>query len=97
MSSLFGIGDPNIVLNPVDQNNPLTAAGYGWYCRLPTVLSPLPFDAFMNWGEGVPSYSPQILVAQLPKDGESLYGSLPNGLCGICRGRCCRYAAARDT
>jgi|GEM_PF-4009747 len=69
-ASLFGIGDPNIVLSPVDQNNPLVAAGYGWYCQIGNGAVTTPFDAFMNWGQGVPSYSPQILLAQLPKDGQ---------------------------
>jgi hypothetical protein len=68
-ASLFGIGDPSVVLVPVDQNSPLTAAGYGWYVELANGAVTTPFDAFMNWGEGVPTYSPQILVAQLPDDG----------------------------
>ena len=70
-ASLFGIGDPNVVLSPVDQNNPLAAAGYGWYCEIANGAVTTPIDAFMNWGAGMPSYSPQILVAQLPNKGQS--------------------------
>jgi hypothetical protein len=69
-ASLFGIGDPNIVLTPFDQNNPLAAAGYGWYYQIANGAVTTPFDAFMNWGAGVSSYSPQILVAQLPQQGK---------------------------
>ena len=70
VASLFGMGNPNVILSPMDQNNPCSPAGYGWYCQIANGAVTTPFDAFMNWGEGVPSYSPQILVAQLPQDGE---------------------------
>ncbi len=70
VAALFGMGNPKIVLSPVDQNNPIVPAAYGWYCQLANGAVTTPFDAFMNWGEGVPTYSPQILVAQLPQDGK---------------------------
>jgi hypothetical protein len=69
-ASLFGIGDSNIALSLVDQNYPLVPAGYGWYCQIANGAVTTPFDAFMNWGEGLPSYSPQILAAQLPEQGK---------------------------
>ena len=68
--ALFGIGNPTIALNPVDQNNPLAVARYGWYCQIANGAVTTPFDAFMNWGEGVPAYSPQILLTQLPNNGK---------------------------
>jgi hypothetical protein len=65
--ALFGVGTSTTPLSLTDQNNPLAAAGYGWYCDIATPAGAVttPFDAFMNWGEGVPSYSPQVLAAQL--------------------------------
>ena len=68
-ASLFGIGNSNTPLSLADQNNPLAAAGYGWYCQVANGAVTTPFDAFMNWGAGVPSYSPQVLAAQLPDNG----------------------------
>lgn len=66
LPDLFGVGSSNTPLTLADQNNPFAAAGYGWYCDTVTPAGAVttPFDAFMNWGEGVPSYSPQILLAQ---------------------------------
>lgn len=74
VTALFGLGDSNKPLSLADQNWPISAAGYGWYCNIANGAVTTPFDAFMNWGEGVPSYSPQILVAQLPDNG-NLYNA----------------------
>jgi hypothetical protein len=68
MPSLFGIGGTNAV-SLVDQNNPLAAGGYGWYCQIANAGVTTPFEAFMEWGEGVPNYSPQILLTQTWVDG----------------------------
>ena len=73
-ASLFGTGNSNTPLTLADQNNPLVAAGYGWYCATANGAVTTPFDAFMNWGAGVPSYSPQVLAAQLPENG-NLYSA----------------------
>jgi hypothetical protein len=78
--SLFGIGNSNKPVSFVDQNNPLAAAGYGWYCDIANNAVTTPFDAFMNWGEGVPSYSPRILVTQLPEHGQLYDASVEVGL-----------------
>lgn len=66
VAGLFGLGT-STPLSLADQNNPFAAAGYGWYCATATAPGAVttPFDAFMNWGEGLPSYSPQILIAQM--------------------------------
>ena len=66
LPELFGVGSSNTPLALADQNNPFAAAGYGWYCDIATPAGAVttPFDAYMNWGEGVPSYSTQILAAQ---------------------------------
>lgn len=68
-ATLFGTGTSNVQLSLADQNNPFTAAGYGWYCEIENGAVITPFDAFMNWGEGMPLFSPQILVAQWPVNG----------------------------
>jgi len=67
VAGLFGLGPSTPPLSLADQNNPFAAAGYGWYCATATAPGAVttPFDAFMNWGEGLPSYSPQILIAQM--------------------------------
>lgn len=86
VSALFGMGNPNIKLSLADQNNPIAAAGYGWYCNIANGAVTTPFDAFMNWGEGVPAYSTHILPAQLP-NGNNLYQAkvswVPDGLVSV--------------
>ncbi len=93
VTGLFGISKTNPPLSLADQNNPFAAAGYGWYCN--TATSPAgvttPFDAFMNWGEGMPTYSPQILVAQ------TFAGTLFNVQYGVFDDVQFAAAAAADT
>jgi hypothetical protein len=62
-ASLFGASP----LRLADQNNPLAAAGFGWYCQIAKSGVTTPIDAFMNWGEGVSTYSPQILITEYPE------------------------------
>jgi Concanavalin A-like lectin/glucanases superfamily len=69
---LFGSGSEENPLSIVDQNNPWAAVGYGWYCPIVNAAVTTPFDAFMNWGAGVDSYSPGILVA-CPAEFGNLY------------------------
>lgn len=74
-AQLFGFGETGTTLLPVDQNNPIAPAGYGWYWHMANAAVTTPFDAFMNWGEGVPSYSPQILVSQWQQQYAAFFGS----------------------
>ena len=80
LTSLFGVGTSTNPLSLEDQNNPLAAAGYGWYCQLAKNAVTTPFDAFMNWGEGVPSYSPHILLAQYPENGKLYFAFVETGV-----------------
>lgn len=67
--SLFGA----FPLSLVDQNNPIAAAGYGWYCPIAKNAVTTPFEIFMNWGEGVQSFSPRVLIAYHPANGGGVY------------------------
>lgn len=70
-TALFG----SFPLSLVDQNNPMAAAWYGWYCPVTTTAITTPFDVFMNWGEGVPSFSPRVLIAYYPANGGGLWNT----------------------
>lgn len=83
LTSLFGVGTSTSPLSLEDQNNPIAAAGYGWYCQLAKSGVTTPFDAFMNWGEGVPSYSPQILLTQYPENGKLYPAMVQTSLFGF--------------
>jgi len=82
LTSLFGVGSSKSPLSLADQNNPFAAAGFGWYCQLAKNGVTTPIDAFMNWGEGVPSYSPQLLLTQFPDNGQLYPAQVQTSLLG---------------